>query len=312
MLEFETYIKKLLNERGINEQDKEELYYEIKDHLMLLKNEYLSKGLSEEEAIKLSIHDFGDSNFIGNNIKRSLPSNNKYKDFSFLEKAKCMLEMFLVYFIFICLCVTAFNVIYKSAFFNIGIAVVVTLTSFIYINKKLSNEKSKVKNLIICNTLFFIIEKAIMSIFTVFALNIKGGATNSLALTFKNSYIFNLTYIAAFILLTLVSVAVTKYLGNTLFQGIRNTYNHTLVSVVLFAISILFIFMYYLIPNRFYILRKIIINLIGTDITSVSKNVIFMVINSSFVIPNVGLLLFMLLCIKLLVHIKKKGINSIL
>lgn len=44
---------------------------------MLLKNDYLNKGLSEKDAIKLSIKDFGESNFIGNNIKRSLPSHNK-------------------------------------------------------------------------------------------------------------------------------------------------------------------------------------------------------------------------------------------
>lgn len=311
MFEFETYIKKLLDERGINEQDKEELYYEIKDHLILLKNEYLSKGISEEEAVKLSIKDFGESNFIGNNIKKNLPSNNKYNDFSFREKALCLLEMFLVYFIFICLCATAWNVITKSTFFNIGIAVVVTLTSFIFINRKLNNEKNKVKNLFICNILFFIIEKIIMSLFAIVAFNIRGGITDSLVLILKNYYIFNLMYIAAFILLTLGSIIVTKYIGNVLFKDIRNTYNYTLVSFVLFVISILLLFAYYLIPNRFYVLRKILINAIGADITSVSKNIFYTVINNGFIIPNIGLLLLVILCIKLVLHIKRKGLESI-
>ena len=312
MFGFETYIRKLLDERGINEQDKKELYYEIKDHLMLLKNEYIRKGLSEEEAVKLSIKDFGDSNFIGNNIKRNLPSNNKYDNFSFREKALCLLEMFLVYFIFICLCATVWNVTAISTFFNIGMAIVITLTSFIFINKKLNNEKVKLKNLLICNISFFIIEKVMMSLFAIVALNIKGGSTDYMVLALKSSYIFNSAYIVAFILLTLGSVVVTKCIGDLLFKDIRNTYNYTLISFILFIISILLLFMYYLIPNRFYVLRKILIDAIGADITSVSKNIFYIVINNDYVIPNIGLLLLVILCIKVVLHIKKKGIESIL
>ncbi|AFS79343.1 hypothetical protein Curi_c23410 [Gottschalkia acidurici 9a] len=310
--ELEIYIKKLLDKRGINDQDKEDLYYEIKDHLMLLKNEYLSKGLSEDEAVKLSIKDFGNINFIGNDIKRNLPSNNKYENLSFREKTICLLEMFLSYFIFICIYAMAGNISTQSIFFDIGMATVVTLTSFIYINKKLNSEKGKVKNLIICNILFFIIEKIIMLIFTIFTLNIIGLSTDPLLYTITSSYVFDLTYILAFVLLVFSSVIVTKYIGNMLFKNIRNTYNYTLASTVLFVTSIILLLIYYLIPNRFYLLRKIIINTIGTEIISVSKNVFFMVINNGFVIPNIGLLLLMLLCIKLVLHIKKKGIKSIL
>lgn len=312
MLEFDIYIKNLLNERGINEQDKEDLYYEIKDHLMLLKNEYISKGLSEGESVKLAIKQFGDSNFIGNNIKRNLPSNNKLKDFTYKESAKCLLNTFLIYFVFICLSATVFNVIVRSALFNISLALVVTLTSFIFINNKLNTKRNKIKNILVCNILFFIIEKAFMSIFTILALNIRGGSADSLIITLKNSYIFNPVYNIAFVLLTLGSIIATKYIWDIFFENIRNTYNSTFVSTILFSISILLLFMYYLIPNRFYILRKIIINLMGSDITSVNKNILFIVINKGFVIPNIGLVLLVLLCIRLMIQVRKKGIQSIL
>jgi len=60
------------------------------------------------------------------------------------------------------------------------------------------------------------------------------------------------------------------------------------------------------------LLRKIIMKLIESDITDVSKNIFFIIINNSFVIPNIGLLILIILSIKLVVNINKKGIKSIL
>ena len=52
--------------------------------------------------------------------------------------------------------------------------------------------------------------------------------------------------------------------------------------------------------------------LIESDITDVSKNIFFIIINNSFVIPNIGLFILIILSIKLVVNINKKGIKSIL
>ncbi|MBX4260388.1 hypothetical protein KTC96_22725 (plasmid) [Clostridium estertheticum] len=307
---FNSYIKELLDERGINENDKKDLEFEIKDHLMLLKNEYLDRGLSEKDAIKSSIEDFGKSNFIGNDIKKNLPSHNKYPDFTFKEKIQCLSEMFLVYFIFTFIFSYApfFIKISDSIFFYLDMAIVITLTSFIFVNKKVNNNKNKVKNIIICNIQFFIIEKIFMSLFIIITSSITGSSQFSLT----KIYVFNWIYILAFILLTLCSVIITKYVMNKVPYTLKNNYNNTVTSTMLFIISILFIIMYVLIPNRYYVLRKIIIGIIGSDITDVSRNAFFMVINNSFVIPNVGLIILLILFIKLVLHIKKKGIKSIL
>jgi len=310
MTGFEAFIKELLNERGINEYDRKDLEFEIKDHLMLLKNDYLDKGLSEKEAIKLSIKDFGESNFIGNGIKNNLPSHNKYPDFTFREKVQCLSEMFLIYFLFIFVCSTFVTNYFNSIFFYIGIAIVVTLTSFIFVNQKVNNNKNKLKNIIKCNIQFFIIEKVLMwLIFITIGQIIKGGYLIS---SLKDFYIFNWIYIVGFILLTFSSVIITKYVMTNETHNLKNNYNNTITSTILFITSILCIIMYILIPNRFYLLRKIIISIIGSDITQVSRNVFFMVINNSFVIPNIGLIILIILCIRLALNIKKKGIESIL
>ncbi|NNU75584.1 permease prefix domain 1-containing protein [Clostridium estertheticum] len=308
---FNSYIKELLDERGINECDKKDLEFEIRDHLMLLENEYLNKGLSEKDAIKLSIRDFGESNFIGNSIKKNLPSHNKYIDFTIKERIQCLLSMFLVYFIFIFILsyVTFFSQIFDSIFYYIDMAIVVTLTSFIFINKKVNNNKNKVKNIISINIQFFIIEKVFMSLFILIVRSITTSVYN---FSLLNTYIFNWIYILSFILLTSCSVIITKYVINKVTLNLKNNYNTTITSTFLFIASILFIIMYILIPNRYYVLRKIIIGILGSDITNVSKNILFMVINNNLVIPNIGLVILIILCIRLIIHIKKKGIESLL
>ncbi|MCB2342500.1 permease prefix domain 1-containing protein [Clostridium estertheticum] len=310
---FEVYVKDILNERGINEHDKKDLAFEIEDHLMLLKNEYLDKGLSENEAIKLSIKDFGESNSIGNSIKNNLPSHNKYLDFTFKEKVQCLSEMFLIYFFILVSCATFLNVNIYTIFFYVSMDLVVILTSFIFVNRKVNNVKNKVKNIIHINIQFFIIEKIVMSLFFIISLPIRGG-TNILEtkLPLMNFYIFNWIYIIGFILLTLISLIITKYVMNKVTHNIKNNYNNTITSTILFITSILFIILYILIPNRFYVLRKILISIMGSDITEVSRNALFMVINNNFIIPNIGLVILIILCIRLVIHIKKKGIGSIL
>lgn len=62
---IEMFIKDILDNRGINEADKEELKLELLDHILLLKKEYHDKGLEENQAIDLALKDFGNTNAIG-------------------------------------------------------------------------------------------------------------------------------------------------------------------------------------------------------------------------------------------------------
>lgn len=317
MRKFDAYISELLNERGINDQDKEDLKYEIMDHLILLKDEYLKKGLSEQEAEKSAIKDFGDSNSVGNNIKINLPSLNKSADFSSKERLSCILQMFLAYSILRYLFGTVtddFTHVFFYTIMNIG----VVLTSFILVNKKLTNEKNKIKNIIICNSTFFISEKIIMFIYAVLWLTIvdRSRLFSNLLKTYNNFYFLNWKYISLFLLLTIFSVLLTKLSGNKLFNNRRNVYNYTAKVITAFVISILLIIPYAMIQfatqyrlGRF---RYIVADITGYRVTDIAANTFYTVFDSRFVVPNIGLVILIILIIRLIIQIKKKGIKSIL
>lgn len=68
---------------------------------------------------------------------------------------------------------------------------------------------------------------------------------------------------------------------------------------------------YYLLPNRWYLLRSLFENIIGNKVSHVEKNIIFLTINYKIIIPNVGLVLFIIMGIMLFKQINKKGIESL-
>jgi hypothetical protein len=315
---FEAYIKELLSERGINEHDKKDLEFEIEDHLLLLKNEYVDKGLSEKDAIKSSIKDFGESNFIGNSIKNNLPSHNKFIDFSSKERMNCLLEMFLIYFVF-----KFIGNVEQNAFSNgivpyVIMTIPVVCTSFVFVNKKIKNEKNKVKNLFYCNILFFILEKIIMSGYGIFRLIIvdKISASSDIINPTKSLYLFDLQYIITFLLATLCSIILTKLLGDKLLKGIKNTYNYSLKSTVISITSILLMLLYLLTlntgPYSLGLITDRIQTITGFNILSINGNPLFAIINNKLIVPNIGLLILIMLFIRLIIRVRKKGLKSIL
>lgn len=77
MDEFKSYIDSILKGANIDGKDKKELEDEIKDHLQLLKKEYLVKGYSEEDARDLSVKAFGESNRLKSDFQKILSFHNK-------------------------------------------------------------------------------------------------------------------------------------------------------------------------------------------------------------------------------------------
>ncbi|KNF10084.1 hypothetical protein CLPU_1c02490 [Gottschalkia purinilytica] len=311
MIELERYVKKILDDRGINKKDKEELSIEILDHLLMLKNEYLEKGYDEKKATKKAIVDFGQYNTIGNEVKKFLPSKNKCEDLLLRDKIKCILSMFLVYLLSISFFIATLTIYPPNIVFNIGVNLCVTFTAFLYINIKLNNTRNAIKNIILCNGTFMILEKIFMIIFSLFELFIRGSNTKILY-NFRDFYIFNLKFILSFIILTLFFILLTKYFNINISEKIENIYDLNISTIVTFFISIILMTMYYLTPNKFYMIRKIITNFIGSDITEVSKNTLFITINSRYIIPNIGLIILSLLCVRLILLLRRKGIKSIL
>lgn len=66
MYQFDEYINSIIGDLKISKKKKYEMTEEFKDHLQMLKSEYISKGSSESEAVKKAIESFGQEN----NLKR--------------------------------------------------------------------------------------------------------------------------------------------------------------------------------------------------------------------------------------------------
>ncbi|GAB6150432.1 permease prefix domain 1-containing protein [Clostridium novyi] len=297
MREFDKFIDDFLDTSGINDFDKKDLKDEIKDHLMLLKLDYINKGYSENEAIKLSIKDFGEDNSIGKEVRKNLYFKNKVLMFSKKDKFKCIIYMFLFYFLFIFLSETVFEINHRTILFNILLGVIPILAGVIYINIKMIINKNKVYNLKCILMIYFVIEKVIMSCFGLISGYIlKGELIGNIQL--KSSYMFNNIYISSYIIFSIFVIIIQKYLDKNKLINIKNPYTFKSSSVILGSLSMILMIAYYLFPNRWYVLYCLIEKIIHNNIKAVSKNFLYIVINNKVVIPNLGLILFIYLVVR--------------
>lgn len=74
---IETYINQIVSELSCDSKEKKEIADEMLDHLILLKNEYIEKGFTVEEATNEALRSFGELKQIGNGYQNSI--NNNYK-----------------------------------------------------------------------------------------------------------------------------------------------------------------------------------------------------------------------------------------
>ncbi len=69
---IDTYIHKIVNQLNCDEEEKRELIDEMRDHLHLLKNEYLDEGLTEEKATQKALESFGEQKELTKGLQDSL------------------------------------------------------------------------------------------------------------------------------------------------------------------------------------------------------------------------------------------------
>ncbi|KGM95818.1 membrane protein [Clostridium novyi A str. 4552] len=294
MRKFDKFIDDFLDKSGINDFDKKDLKDEIRDHLMLLKLDYINKGYSESDAIRLSIKDFGKDNSIGKEVRKNLPSKNKAMILSKKDKVKCIIYMFLSYFLFIFLSETVFEISHKTILFNVLLGIIPSLVGFIYMNIKMISDKNKVYNLKIILLIYFIIEKLIMSCFALISGYILRGKL-IVGIQVKSSYMFNNIYISSYIIFSVVIIITQTCLDKNKIIDIKSPYSSKSSSVIVGGISIILMISYYLFPNKWYFIHCLIEKIIHSDIEVVSKNLLFIFINNKIIIPNVGLMLFIYL-----------------
>jgi glycopeptide antibiotics resistance protein len=69
---FDSYLKKIIANIDVSEEEKHELYTEFLDHLTQLKAEYIAKGFSESESIQMAINAFGDTEKVGKSLEKAI------------------------------------------------------------------------------------------------------------------------------------------------------------------------------------------------------------------------------------------------
>ncbi|MBY0121590.1 VanZ family protein [Bacillus sp. S/N-304-OC-R1] len=69
---IESYIDQIVSELTCDETEKREIVDEMKDHLYLLKCEYIKKGLSDKEATKKALECFGEQKHLKSGYQESL------------------------------------------------------------------------------------------------------------------------------------------------------------------------------------------------------------------------------------------------
>jgi hypothetical protein len=72
MCQFDEYINSIIGDLKISKKKKYEMTEEFRDHLQMLKLEYMSKGISESEAVKKAIYSFGKENSLKKMFANSL------------------------------------------------------------------------------------------------------------------------------------------------------------------------------------------------------------------------------------------------
>lgn len=70
--EFEIYISEVVEKLDCSKEEQSEIAEEIQDHLMLLKREFLEKGYSVDDAVKLAISTFGNQQEISNELQDAM------------------------------------------------------------------------------------------------------------------------------------------------------------------------------------------------------------------------------------------------
>lgn len=304
--EFDTFIEKITKNKGLNKENKENLKYEIQDHLLMLKDEYLKKGYSEKIAIKLALKSFGENNDI---LDKSIGlMDNRIKDFSI----KHMILMFLGMNMFYIVLASIFMLLKGDfskwgVYENIANIIILIIITHI-INSIVNNKKNIIKNILINSFVYWISIKVLMPICIYFVYN--NIYTNALAsIPFKIDF-YNIMIFIATIIICILITYFYKVKNDIKDKIVGNTINRIIKILFFLGISCVLMLIYYLIPNRCNIIRRILISLINNDIKDVSKNILFMTINKWLIIPNIGFYLITYVvinnCIKFKSSIMKK------
>lgn len=289
MNKFDGFIKSLLDHKGLNDEAYEELFAEIKDYLTLSKNEYISKGYTHHESIKLALENFPKENYNIKTIAEDLPCKNTVNKLSLIRKINLILIMLTIF-----LAANAFMTIKNYSDISIIILNVLTLVinitiAYIYVIKAVHTNKSK--ELLNIYTFYFLLEK-LVSFVSIFLLG-----THS---TFLIKSSFNIPCLIIYITLVMILLIKAKNLRVTKISKFNYWFNAKyLLSII---VSLLMMTLYFSIFSNNYYLKRAL----GNKLYLSTNNALYVSLNNTYIIPNIGLILLIFIILVTIYGLLKK------
>lgn len=285
MNEFSKYIEKLLKKTQLTRLEKKDLEKELVEHLNNMKDDYLKKGISEKESINMAIKNFNNSDFIKE--INNFAANRKLTGLNISYLFKVNIILILVYSI---LMIGSFLLFTTNQDLNILYFLIICFILFVnydYTSSHFESQKDIFLNMSITCLVFFCIEKiGILTISKIYSI-----LSNNLELNISDLYVFQWTKILIYLVMSVIGILFAKYHTP---NSRKRDFKLSTGEIFILILSLILSIIYFLYPNRFYLLNLVISRMFNTDVQSFSKNLLYMNINHGVIIINVGLVLILL------------------
>lgn len=283
-MEFNNYIKKMLDKTNLTKDEKKEMKIELLEHLNSMKDDFLSENHSEKDAINLTLKNFNKENFL-KEINELETSSLKGISSNFIIKNALLSG--LIYCLLVIILVSFVSVYRESEIFYYLIIFVTLVFNFIMTTRKFNNKKDLRKNFIISGLSFIVLERLI-----IYLVSKSYSLINMLTST--NFDIYKVSFLEP-IISTFILILIT-YLSIYYKGPSKKTINLNLsiLEKLVLLFSLVLTVLYFLYPNRLYVLKTAISILFNFSIDIFTKNIFFITINNNFKIFNLGLIILIL------------------
>lgn len=294
------YLKNLLKRTNLTSNQKKELEVELLEHLIDTKNDYIKTGLSEKEATIMAINSFKKSKFL-DEIKDYSKYTPRLTGVNILYILKTNILLLIVYFLLIS---TSYSIIINPFTSNIVYFLITSFTlalGYYIISSNFEFKKDIISSLAILFTLFFISEKLII----IALFKIYDSLAFSIIFNFSDIHLININTTIIYIIISLFFIILQNYSNKpVLARKISLCYKDLFIILTSLILNII----YFLYPNRFYLLNLITSKLLKIHIESYNKNLLYMNINNKLIIINIGLFLMVIFIVcKITTYLMKKS-----
>jgi hypothetical protein len=246
MSEFREYVNKLLKKTRLNRSEKKDLEDELVEHLNNMRDEYIKKGMSEKDSINIAIKNFKNSDFLKEIDNFTI--NKKLTGINIPYLFKINIILIFIYLILMIVNTTLFKINQDSNLLYFLTICFISFINYNYVSNSFELKKDIISNISITCFTFFLIEKALIIIFSkIYSILVYTQKFNMLDL-----YILDFEKILIYITISIILILFAKY--DVTKASKRNSKLST-IDIFILSSSLILSILYFLYPNRFYLLN---------------------------------------------------------